>query len=424
MKNHIFAALALLVPALSPVFADGTITGTVTSASTGLPIQGIRVEIYVPSGSTFFALYDVVTNSNGQYSFTIPADTYRIGFIDQGGTHVSQFYDNAFSVETATPFTLGEQTLVFNAQLELASQVSGTVTAVIPPPNPETPPTIQPLEGIQVNIYEKLGPTQFTFVTFVRTDSDGTYEFPSLFPGTFVVEFEDNEGTGVQYARQYYDSKNSLFSANEIVLTAGVEISNVNGVLVPAGGISGTVTNDASPPQPLGGITVIAYLQNSGGFWEAVGATQTDSSGQYFFLDLLPVALPSPQTDPPSTAFRVRFLDESGMYGEEYFNNAASIETASDVQVTAAAVTPGVNGSLTLQAPPAPPVIQGIYESAPGQFVLEFTGQPGFEYQLESSTNLSGWSDEGSSFTCQEGVNEIPVTLNGTKTFWRVYEIP
>ena len=61
----------------------------------------------------------------------LPTGTYRVGFRDESGQYLGEYYDNATSVETATdvPVTAGATTDNIDAELASAGHITGTVTA-------------------------------------------------------------------------------------------------------------------------------------------------------------------------------------------------------------------------------------------------------------------------------------------------------
>jgi hypothetical protein len=93
---------------------------------------------------------------------------------------------------------------------------------------------------------------------------------------------------------------------------------------VTTGTISGTVTGSGVP---LGDVQVELYEFNPsyGGYWDDTSySADTYPDGQYSIVA-------------PEGAYRIRFSDYSGGFVEEYFVNAADVESANTVAVSAAA---------------------------------------------------------------------------------------
>ncbi|MCI0521207.1 MAG: carboxypeptidase-like regulatory domain-containing protein [Chloroflexi bacterium] len=110
----------------------GVITGVVTEAGSGNPLQGFHVELLFPN-----TIRDVdSTDENGAYRFdAVPLDTLLYVFAwdwPDGGEHSLEFYDNTGGWDTATPITLTAvmTTLAnINFQLDRLGVVTETVVS-------------------------------------------------------------------------------------------------------------------------------------------------------------------------------------------------------------------------------------------------------------------------------------------------------
>jgi hypothetical protein len=87
--------------------AGGTITGTVTAASGGAPLAGVCVQISPVSNSGIFFSFGTTTGSGGTYAVTgLPSGYYLVQFIPScgvSGSFATEWYDNQFSEQMATP---------------------------------------------------------------------------------------------------------------------------------------------------------------------------------------------------------------------------------------------------------------------------------------------------------------------------------
>src|SRR6476469_8548516 len=110
------AALAVAVAVSSTMLVAGPadaakptrIKGTVTSES-GTPLVGIKVSTLAdPSGTgQWVAVDDALTDVTGHYNVgKLDDGVYRVRFDDPAGTYASEFYNDAATIEAATPVDL------------------------------------------------------------------------------------------------------------------------------------------------------------------------------------------------------------------------------------------------------------------------------------------------------------------------------
>lgn len=324
-KGKMFRALVLLVACLSIAVAarGASISGTVTVAGSGM--GGISVDVYIWDGESSFGILaaSVLTAPDGTYTAPdLAAGNYRVGFRDNGGNYAPVFYDNAGDIQSATdlPLTAAQAASGINAALVTASSIGGTVTAA----DGNTP-----LESIAVTAFRQVG-SDWEFVGGQITDANGVYLITGLAAGSYRLEFNDSLGV---YAGEFYNNKASLALAD----TVNVPVSkNINASLVAASSISGTVTGPGGAP--LSGTINVNALAYSGvqGIWITVSAGSTDAAGNYTLTGL------------SAGTYRVEFLDYSGNYSTEFYNDVADIDLATDVVVGVAATTSGINAVMSL----------------------------------------------------------------------------
>ena len=128
MKRAIlFTLLAVMI---FPQIANaGSIAGTVTRDSDGLPISGLWV--WASNYNTSDYGGGDHTDVNGVYLITgLDTGSYRVQISGSGTQYASQFYDDQVSWDQATPVSVsaGQQTANIDFSLALGGSISGTVT--------------------------------------------------------------------------------------------------------------------------------------------------------------------------------------------------------------------------------------------------------------------------------------------------------
>ncbi len=298
-----------------------TISGHVTdNGSPAQDLSNICVQADGDNGGFGFAQ----TDANGQYTISnLDPDTYRVQFSDCSGNNdfSPQYYNNKQTFETADKITLaagGSKTGV-NAKLAKAGKISGTVT---------DKENGAKLAGICVSASGADGGGS------AQTASDGTYTVRGLDAGPYKVQFSDCAGTN--YLSQYYNGKDSFQSADPVSVATGATTSGIDAKMAQGGKISGTVTDTASPGNPLSNICVGAYqIGASGGFGGFYGFAQTDASGHYTITGL------------HSGGYGVGFSDcSTGAYVGQYYNNKPDYSSADRVAVTQGQTAANINARL------------------------------------------------------------------------------
>ena len=94
----------LLLCLLSAPAAAATVSGTVSSATTNLRLEGKVVAAYDATGTLRGS---ATTDIGGSYVLTLPGGSYRLLAYDPLGTYATGFYNNAESFETSELVDLG-----------------------------------------------------------------------------------------------------------------------------------------------------------------------------------------------------------------------------------------------------------------------------------------------------------------------------
>jgi len=155
----------------------GTISGTVTDASSGAPVSGARLDAYNPFNSlTGSALTDV----NGQYTLVaLPSDDYTVVAVSD--SHRDEVYDDMPCGPSCDPkagdpigVTAGTSTTGIDFQLTPYGTISGIVTEAL---------TGDPLFYVRIEVG----------ASFTNTAADGSYRL-TLPPGAYHLRTFDYSG--------------------------------------------------------------------------------------------------------------------------------------------------------------------------------------------------------------------------------------
>lgn len=196
--------------------------------------------------------------------------------------------------------------------------ITGTVTG----------PDGQPLQGVRVVAMRSSSQN----ADGDYTDENGSYELSYLADGTYRLQASASSGL---WLSEFWNNAATYESATGVTLSGGETVAGKNFQLAPAGHITGTVTNAAGQPLQHVDVYAIAYSDELGRWdWANPGdSAETDAAGHYDLGGL------------NTGTYRLQF-DPTIKYVGEYWNNAATVESASDIAVTAGSTTSGKNAQL------------------------------------------------------------------------------
>jgi hypothetical protein len=233
-----------------PPRVTGTVAGTVTDDSTGLPIRGVQIRFYRNSGTH---LPCVLTDSLGQYAVQLDTGRYTISASRQG--YRMEWYDNSPTPAGATPVFVGAGAAV---------TVNFGLAPYGPPPPPPTPvcgtiagtivndSTGSPIIGVRVRFYRTNG---FRTNREARTDSLGMYQV-QLDTGRYFVY-----ATRFGFRSEYFDNSPILSGATPVLISEN-QTSTANFGLAPL-----------APPTPRPMVNVIGAVIDSASAQPIAGAT-------------------------------------------------------------------------------------------------------------------------------------------------------
>lgn len=372
----------------------GGISGFVTDTA-GEPIENVPVSAYIEVEGNWTAVSDVRTDEDGFYAIAnLPPNSFRVQFGDSNfefsTNYAIEYYDNQFAIEDAANISVTSNitTTGIDAQLEILPTISGLVTDE----------DGNPLSGILIDFYrlDETGATpSWDFIgnwIEVYTNDDGAFEFQGLAAGTYRVGYEDHVSNQPLYKTVFFGNVSDFDSATDIIVGVGQQRTDINLVLDAGNRIMGTVTNSEGVPLPE--IWITAYVQELG-VWTAQDFVSTDVSGNYRY----------PIDDLPAGPIRLEF-DAVGSanyteYVSEYYDNVATIESATDIDVSSGENISGIDVQLSRLSDDTSIIITGSVTSESGaplpNIVVEVYaeeslqgGDPFWESISRSATDASG----------------------------------
>ena len=383
------------------------IGGTVTGPDGATPLGGIIVVAYGwnAADESWGVAGEAETDADGHYAISgLVAGTYRVQFRDLTNDYAREIYDNAANLNSGADIVLsaGSSADGIDASLALAAEITGTVTG---------PDGLQPVESIEVEAYrwnETLAIWEWT--DDAQTDGEGHYVIGGLPAGTYRLQFSDLLG---YYIHETYDDAADLDSGADIILAAGMTADGIDAALASAARITGTVSGPDGLI-PLEHIDVAAYRwSESLEDWEQVGGVQTDANGHYMIGEL------------PAGNYRMLFTDWAGDYVQEAYNDAVDLDSGTDIVALVGTTVDGIDASLAVTPPPDPPSIISMSQPESNYWEILYTGEIGADFILQETTALTNsWSDVGSPFRCEPGINAITVESTEPILFRRLKASP
>ena len=253
--------------------SGGTISGTVTDASTSQPLANAWISIADSNGSW---LSGTNTDNTGHYlSYDgLPSGNYFIRVSHNG--HIPELYDNIVclgcnnTTGTPVPVTDGEDTGNIDFALARGGTISGKITDAA---------TTTALTNGRVDVYDSTGQR----VTNMQTNATGDYVTSDGLPAADYFVRAQSQG----YKPEIYNNIPCLncnyTSGTAVHVTVGNNASGINFALDEGGTISGTIT-DAATSMGIANANVNIYDS----FGNQLTYGYTDSSGHYAVYDGLP----------------------------------------------------------------------------------------------------------------------------------------
>ena len=324
-------------------------------------ISNMEVRAYA-AGTSTVVLTDY-SEWNGNYALeSLPAGDYQIyfawnnrnvcGWLGTSGVVPTQSQADTISLDVGESITGKDVVLPYG----------GTIMGVVTDVNED------PVTACQITVYDAYG----SFLGSVAPREEGQFSIGGFNTGDYKVYFNATDGLHVD---EWYNNKGSYAEADEVAVVVGEPTTGINAVLDMEAAVSGTVTGSESGNPPLQGIEVKVY-EASSETYTGVSAF-TDSNGNYLAGPL----------DPGS--YKLYFAGDS-THLAEWYDNASSHSTATQVTVTLGSVTTGKDAVLTR-----------AYGSISGTVTGSEEGNPalqGIEVKLyDSGDNLHSTTNTNSS---------------------------
>ncbi len=314
---------------------NGQISGTVRDAASdaGAGIGDVlviftRVEAGQPTAGSLVTI--VNSEADGSYaSGPLPAGNYRVHFLTLFSDNAeTQGYIGAQAPDPVT-VTAGAET-AFNIDLTRGAAIGGVVSGE----------GTGPLAEVLVVAFDADGLPRALDVTA----ADGSYSLGGLVAGNYTLRYFTSVSpnpAAESYANATYDANPATPALDPLPVAGGAQLTSINISLPRGSRIAGAVSADDTGG-PLEGVVVIFVEQPLGGEATLAGLDLTDADGRYssptlvsgrykiFYTTLL-------ASDPATR-----------LYVDEFFNNAATLATATAVPIERALITRTINVSLAL----------------------------------------------------------------------------
>jgi 5-hydroxyisourate hydrolase-like protein (transthyretin family) len=295
----------------------GVVSGKITDED-GDPLEGVQIQIlrlvYSQGRKQLQQNGGTSTNDLGEYRLSgITPGKYYLSAIFRNRRptmaavpdadtpqedYVTTFFPGVTDIAAASPIEMapGDQMQGVNLRLTKIRTVRVTGHAVDNTAPPQPVPdggrgavirtvngevmtaVTMPVNGrIQLRLQPRssFGPNGMGTNAPVR--ADGTFEFPSVAPGSYYLIASSNQGgrNGARIARQPLDVGDS-------------NIEGVNIAINPGADVSGHVRYDGDPPQPLPSLTVRLTPRDTGMGIPAPQPAKVEADGSFHFDDVSP----------------------------------------------------------------------------------------------------------------------------------------
>jgi hypothetical protein len=288
-----------------------------------------------------------------------------------------------WAIVAACAATLGVLGTLPSPAAASSGAIHGTVTSDA---------TAAPVDNYRVDLYDA-GKTQ---VATTCTAADGTYGFTGLATASFYVNFSGKTGCGPpsDFAPEWWNGHFAGTLADPIGVVNAHDSTGIDASLRAGAQVLGTVT-DAVTTLPVPNVTVEVH-DNFGNLLTSVCSV---ADGTYVANRMVP------------GVDTVRFVSDGNCgavagYETQYYNDAATLATASPVNIATGAIVQGIDAHLVMPIPHTLTVAMagtgsGSIASTPAGIACPATCAA--QYDSATSVTLTATPASGSTFTGWSG---------------------
>lgn len=300
------------------------ITGTVTRLSDGQPLPGMLVRA-LSKGPLGQQVKSATTAWDGTYSITgLPPGDYRVYANPQDKNYAGVYYNNAFTLSTASLVSVGpsETKNNINFILPRGGYISGGAA------NDGTP-----LPGMLVRVSDPSGSTNVGYNVF--TQYDGSYTITGLPAGTYFVRaYAPVTDVLNNYLGLFYNNVARRNSGTGVAVVTNETTSAIDFNMPLGGKVAGTVTS-ASGGAPIAALAILAYDETTGSQMAAVSTSIVD--GSYVLTGL------------PAGNYRIMAFAEGSGYASGWYSSTGTVPnfaSATSISVSVGSTTTGIHFQL------------------------------------------------------------------------------
>ncbi|MFC8501145.1 carboxypeptidase regulatory-like domain-containing protein [Pedococcus sp. NPDC057267] len=274
---------------LARAVGDGTISGTLTAADTGAPIQGC-LDLWTDTGDYLETSCEVGEDGSWQFTRLSEDVGYTIHATTWDGEHVGEWYDGKAGQQDATVLHAPATVAI---ALDLGAHLRGTLLRPDGAPASWVNVSPEPVDGSSAP-------------DGAYTDEDGHWD--ALVPaGTYRVRFD------AYPAVQWAFGKETAAEADAVTVSPGAT-ATVDDRLLPGATVAGRITADGTRAPVEGACVDVVALRFDGDV--SVAQACTDSDGRYS-VDV-----------PVKGTFAVKVTDPQGRFAGEYAGNTRKRDRA------------------------------------------------------------------------------------------------
>jgi protocatechuate 3,4-dioxygenase beta subunit len=298
---------------------SGSLSGYVLDSLSGQPVAGVSLMAWAVSGGSGSGQSVGYATSAADGSFTVmglATGGYILYAYDFTGRYLPLYYDNAASLENATPLAVTQGSDTSGIRMRISQ--GGTLAGQVKNAQGGTA-----LPGVLVTAYDTSG----TWVGAATTADDGTYAIGGLSSGSCYVFAREPSGV---YAPKWYPNAGRIEDAVPVTIVQGSTTGGIDFALPPAGAISGRVTDLNGTP--LSNVAVFAARLDTRQAQMEQAAAYTGADGRYTLQGL------------GTGRYQVGLLLWNGT--TFYYPGTLNSDDATPVQVTQGQTTPDIDFSV------------------------------------------------------------------------------